>query len=100
MIECELFDKIVEQLRSSDAAIRCVELASKLESLGFEVRNGKKSGHMIFVHQGIASFTSGSYTCGHGRNSEIKPIYIKNILKLLKRYKTELIKYLGGENEH
>ncbi|WP_238985385.1 type II toxin-antitoxin system HicA family toxin [Nitrosococcus halophilus] len=70
-------------------------MAQCLERLGFEVRDGKKQGHKIFVHHGIAIFSSGAYTCGHGSNPEIKPVYIKKVIKLLKQYKAELIQYLG-----
>lgn len=98
MTERELFDRVLDRLRSASAAIRCQELADVLESLGFEVRDGKKQGHKVFVHHGVTSFTSGGYTCGHGRNPEIKPVYIKKVVKLLKQYETELIQYLG-ENQ-
>lgn len=98
MTERELFDMVVERLRSAGAAIRCQELADMLACLGFEVRDGKKQGHKVFVHHGVTSFTSGGYTCGHGRNPEIKPAYIKKVVKLLKQYETELIQYIG-ENQ-
>lgn len=98
MTERELFDGVLDRLRSAGAAIRCQKLADVLESLGFEVRDGKKQGHKVFVHHGVTSFTSGGYTCGHGRNPEIKPVYIKKVVKLLKQYETELIQYLG-ENQ-
>ena len=66
-----------------------------LTSIGFEIRDGKKQGHKVFVHHGVSSFTSGSYSCGHGRNREIKPGYIKNVIKLLRQHESELIQYLG-----
>jgi hypothetical protein len=95
MSERDRIDNFVRQLRSGGASIRCQELADLLTTLGFEVRDGKKPGHKVFVHHGIASFTSGGYTCGHGRNPEIKPVYIKKIANLLKQYEAELIQYLG-----
>lgn len=95
MAERERFDQVLERLRSGGATIRCQELAELLTSLGFEVRDGKKVGHKVFVHHGVAAFTSGGYTCGHGRNPEIKPVYIKTVAKLLKQYEAELIQYLG-----
>ena len=91
MTRRKLFDAAIERLDSSGTTIRCQDLASIMESLGFEVRDGKKQGHKIFVHHGVPSFTSGSYTCGHGRNPEIKEIYIKQVIKLLRRYESELI---------
>ena len=95
MTERDLFDGVVDRLRSAGASIRCQELAKMLASLRFEVRDGKKQGHKVFVHHGVSSFTSGGYTCGHGRNPEIKPVYIKKVVKLLKQYETELIQYMG-----
>lgn len=98
MTEHERFNSVVDRLRSAGTAIRCQELADMLASLGFGVRDGKKQGHKIFVHHGVSSFTSGAYTCGHGRNPEIKPVYIKKVVKLLRQYESELIQYLG-ENQ-
>jgi hypothetical protein len=98
MNDRDQFYKVVEQLSTGGATLRCQELADKLISLGFEVRDGKKIGHKVFVHHGLESFTSGGYTCGHGRNPEIKPVYIKKVAKLLRRYETELIQYLGEQS--
>ena len=90
MTSQQQLDAVLAQL-CAGGGIRCQKLADLLTSLGFEVRDGKKAGHKVFVHHGIASFTSGGYTCGHGRNPEIKPVYIKNVAKLLKQYESELI---------
>lgn len=95
MAEQEQFDAVVARLCSAGTTIRCEELAKLLRSLGFEVRDGRSAGHKVFIHHGVDSFTSGGYTCGHGRNPEIKPVYIKHVIKLLNRYATELIQYLG-----
>lgn len=100
MTERKIFDDVITSLRSAGATVRCGELAGHLESLGFEVRDGKKQGHKVFVHHGIATFTSGAYTCGHGRNPEIKPVYIKKVITLLRQYESELNHYLGENNEH
>lgn len=85
--------EVIRHLRLANASIRCQELTRLLESLGFDVRNGKKQGHKVFVHHGLDSFTSGGYSCGHGKNPEIKPVYIKKIARLLKQYENELIQY-------
>jgi hypothetical protein len=94
MTERERFDQILERLSSGRAAIRCRELAELLTSLGFELRDGRKAGHKVFVHHGVASFTSAAYTCGHGRNPEVKPVYVNNVARLLKQYEAELTQYL------
>ena len=72
----------------------CEEVKSLLVGLGFEVRDGKQGGHKIFVHQGVPSFMSGSFNCGHGKNPEIKPAYIGKIIRVLNQYHEELVRYL------
>ena len=86
-------NEVTKHLRLANSSIRCQELTRILESLGFNVRNGKKQGHKVFVHHGLDSFTSGGYNCGHGKNPEVKPVYIKKIARLLKQYENELIQY-------
>ena len=87
-------DTVIQRLSEAKNAIRCSELTATLTELGFEVRDGKKQGHKVLVHDGLPSFFSDSFTCGHGKNPEIKPAYIAKIVKLLRRYDGELIAYL------
>lgn len=74
--------------------MRCSELQGILETLGFDARSGSKEGHKVVTHRGLADFYSSSYTCGHGANPEVKPGYIKAILRLVKRYKDDLGKFM------
>jgi hypothetical protein len=76
--------------------MRCADLSRQLEKLGFEVRDGKKGGHKLYFHDGLPSFHSASFNCGHGKNPEIKPVYIGKVLKVLDQYEQELIKFLEG----
>jgi hypothetical protein len=93
MASCNL-GHVLEVLIESEASVKCDELQKYLEDLGFKVRDGKKQGHKIVTHPGLENFYSTSYTCGHGRNPEIKPQYIKNIRKTLLQHKEELKAYL------
>jgi len=95
-----LFDEVVAVLSAAKRSIRCDELAGQLSRLGFEVREGKRGGHRVYVHDGLPDFTSASYNCGHGRNPEIKPAYINDVLKILRRHEAEIVKYLETRNEH
>lgn len=95
----QLFDEVVTALTAAKRSIRCERLAALLKRLGFEVRDGRRAGHKVFVHDGIPGFTSSSYNCGHGRNPEIKPAYIENVLKILRRYETEIVEYLEKRHE-
>ncbi len=61
-----------------------------MKSLGFRIKDGKSSNHKIFVHDALSGFTTGSFACGHGKNSEVKRPYIRNILKILYNYENEL----------
>lgn len=82
-------------LESAGSSLRCRDLVRALQGLGFDVRDGKKQGHKVFTHPGIDTFTSGSFTCGHGRNDEVKPNYPRSVLKLLRQYEAELVYYLS-----
>lgn len=84
-----------QALREGKGNLRCDEVTAILEKSGFEVRDGRRGGHKIFVHKGLPDFHSGSYNCGHGRNPEIKPAYISNILRILEQHKPALSAFLG-----
>lgn len=94
------FDEVVATLSAAKRSIRCDELTVQQTRLGFEVREGKRGGHRVFVHDGLSDFISASYNCGHGRNPEIKPVYINDVLKILRRHDAEIVKYLETRNEH
>jgi hypothetical protein len=93
--------KTCSLLAEAEAKVKCSDLRSHLEELGFKVRDGKRAGHKIVTHPNLKDFYSTSYACGHGRNSVIKPAYIRNIIKTLKIHEQALIDYLQkvGENE-
>lgn len=95
--------KVLEQayaeLSGTGASMRCATLGKLLKGLGFEVRDGRRGGHKIFVHDGIPDFTSGAYNCDHGKNPEIKRPYINKVLKILKQYEAELNRYLEERHD-
>ena len=93
-------NQVIGALEASVASIRCQHLAEQLELLGFEVRDGKRGGHKLFFHAEITSFHSGSFNCGHGKNPEVKPVYVRKIVRLLRQYEKELITYLDQETNH
>lgn len=97
-MSAKLFHDTKAAIAASKRSLRCLELASHLRELGFEVRDGKRGGHKLLFHDGIRDFTSTSYNCGHGRNPEIKTPYIDNILKLIEKYQKEIIEYLESED--
>jgi hypothetical protein len=84
----------INNLQQRKSNLCCDDVKSLLVNLGFEVRDAKQGGHKVFVHQGLPSFMSGSFNCGHGKNPEIKPAYIVKIIQVLKQYNDELVHYL------
>ena len=86
-------------LENAGASMRCADMKRVLESIGFEVKDRKKPGHKVVYHAGLSKmsdFSTTSYTCGHGKNPEVKPAYPKKILGVIRRYESELIE-LNGE---
>ena len=73
-------------------------MIAHMESLGFEVRAGKKAGHKVVIHPGIEGFYSAAFTCGHGRNPEIKPVYVSRMVTLIRQYEAELTEFLERES--
>lgn len=75
---------------STGRSLRCTEMITLLRNLGFDVRDGRKPGHKVITHPELERFTSASFTCGHGRNAQVKPVYIRDIRKLLQKHAEEL----------
>ena len=88
----------IDHLQQHKTNLCCEDVKHLLVDLGFEVRDGKKGGHKIFVHQGLLSFQSASFNCGHGKNPEIKSAYIQKIIQILKQYQKEIEEYLGEKS--
>ncbi len=92
------FQEVVDRLQSRKTNLCCKDVKELLAQLGFEVRDGKKGGHKVYVHDGLPAFTSGSFDCGHGKNPEIKPAYIGKILRVLQAHEADLLRFL--EKDH
>jgi hypothetical protein len=87
-------DEALTALSAVGGNLRCNELARTLRGLGFDVRDGKKAGHKVVTHPGIARFSTAAFTCGHGKNPEIKPVYVKKVIGLLRDYESDLVAFL------
>ena len=91
--------EVKETLRTRKSNLHCKEVKALLESLGFEVRDGKRGGHKLYFHDDLPKFTSGSYNCGHGKNPEIKSAYIAKIIRVLEMQESDLKLFLKKGNE-
>lgn len=92
-----MVSKTLESLKQKKTNIRCKELIRYLEQLGFVVRDGKRGGHKVFNHPEIEGFFGGSFNCDHGKNPQIKPVYVQNIIKVIECYESELVTLAGAK---
>lgn len=88
------FNQVATQLKQQKSNLRCKDVADFLKLLGFEVRDGRRGGHKIYVHDALPDFMSGSYNCGHGKNPEIKAAYIIKIIRVLEEHQKAIEDYL------
>ena len=68
-----------------------------LTGLGFSVRDGRKQGHKVITHPSLDVFTSAAFACGHGKNPQVKPVYVASIRSLLASHADDLQKLPGGQ---
>jgi hypothetical protein len=88
---------VKQALLDGKGSLRCAEVCALLQQLGFEVRDGRRGGHKVYVHNSIPEFRSGSLNCGHGRNPEIKAAYITQIVRIIDTHEAALKKHLREE---
>ena len=93
MGEGDSIERVIAELRAARAKTSCGEMARLLKSLGFTVVDRKKPGHKAYFHQGLKNFRGSNYTCGHGKNPDLKTVYVTNVIRVLKKYEGELRNY-------
>ena len=91
-----VYDAVLEGLRAAPAAQTCADVKKALWALGFEVQDRKRGNHKTYTHSylaRVARFYGADFDCGHGRT--LLPVYVRNIVKVLVKYETELRVHLG-----
>ena len=71
-----------------------------LTGLGFSVRDGRKQGHKVITHPELNAFTSAAFSCGHGKNPQVKRVYVANVASirsLLACHAQDLQELAGGQ---
>lgn len=88
------YDDLVQALHQAARAggenLRCDDLVRMLEGLGFVVTRGSSGNHYTFTHPSIAEFHGGNFNGGSGRNPQLKPVYVRSVLKVLRELEDEL----------
>lgn len=85
-------DDAIDLLQQRKHSLRRSELTRVLESLGFTVRDGRKGGHKVVKHPGLADFIGTRFDGGHGTDDEVRACYVSSMVKVLRVYKEELEK--------
>lgn len=88
------YEKCRKLLYERQTNLKCREVLKVLADLGFRVKSGR-AGHKMFRHPEIPSFHGSNFNCGHSAGYEIKPIYIRSILRVIDEYESELKEILG-----
>jgi hypothetical protein len=93
---------VVARLTAEVATTRCADLVQMLESLGFHVTNRTNGNHRVYYHpelSRVSDFKTANFDCGHGRNPEVRPQYVRNVLRVLRIYEAEILGILGEQND-
>jgi hypothetical protein len=85
------YDDVVAHLKQKPRTTTCKELVRFLEGLDFVPRAGTKGNHYTYRHPEIKGFR-GNFDCGHGRNPDVLPVYIRDVLMVLEEYESILKK--------
>lgn len=80
----------ITTLKKKKKSTRCNELIEILQKLGFIVRDGRRGGHKLYIHSNLKEFLGGSFNCDHGKNPQIKPVYVQRVIKTLEDFEGEL----------
>ncbi len=91
-------DEAKTRLSSGKGSIRCNEVTSILEDLGFTIKPGRKPKHFTYNHKALTGWWGSNFACPHKSGDPVNKNYVTNILRVLRDYKAELAEYLG-END-
>lgn len=87
-------DEIKVELQAKKASMRCGQLCSILEELGFIVKPCRTPGHRTATHPGLEEFFGLNFDCGHGNNSQLLKNYVVDVLRVVRKYEEGLVSYL------
>ena len=82
-------DDALAKLKAKEASLRCSELTAVLEGLGMTVEPGASGKHRTVQHDDIPE-RAGNFDGGHGRDSEVKSSYVRDMRKLILKYYEQL----------
>ena len=85
-------------MQAKSASMTGNELKKLLVSLKFEVRKCASGGHHVVTHDGLSDFTTVSYDAGHGKRTQMRSNYPRDIARVLKDHQSELEIIVGDKD--
>ena len=92
-------DEAKNRLSSGKGSIRCKEVKTILENLGFEIESGKVPNHYQFNHPALDGWWGSNFSCPHGGGDPVRKGHISKILRVMKEHEAALKIYLGETND-
>ncbi len=86
-------DEAIAELKQAGGNYTCRKMVRLLRSLGFEIRDGKRTpNHKIVKHPDLLDFPGSDFNCPHRSGVGILKPYVRKILSMLEAWKDELEK--------
>jgi hypothetical protein len=85
-----IVDEAIRTLTDQRANLRAAELVGVLVSLGFSVRPASIPNHFVVKHAELENFPGANFAAGHGRNGNVKPVYVSRMRRLIEERADEL----------
>lgn len=92
-----LLEDAKHQLVQGKGSLRCHEVKTILDELGFTLKAGKKQGHYVYKHPRIEGFMGDSFCCPHRKGDPVGKNYITGILRVLRNFDDEFQVFLRDD---
>lgn len=76
-------------LKGRVANVQCDELKTVLSSFGYEVVQRASGKHHTYDHPEM-DWIGANFDCGHGRNPQVLPNYVRKVIKVLTEHEDDL----------
>lgn len=83
-------DDAIDELNNAKGNFQCARLIEILESFGFVVASKRSKHHKVVKHLQLPNFLGSNFACEHGKNPNVKKVYVGKVKRILTLYKDDL----------
>ena len=83
-------DDAKSELDGTSGNFKCAKLIAVLKDLGFTVTKKANGNHYKVSHAKLGNFFGSNFSCRHGRNPQVLPVYVRNMRGLIVEFEDEL----------